>query len=67
MLDDNDGVAEIAQATQGFQQAMVVALVQADAGFIQDVEHADKSRADLRGEADALRFTAAECVARAFE
>jgi hypothetical protein len=32
MLDDDHGVAEIAQAAQRFEQAVIVALVQADEG-----------------------------------
>ena len=30
MLDDDDGIAEIAQAAQRFQKARIVTLVQAD-------------------------------------
>ena len=67
VLDDDDGVADIAQALEGGQQALVVAVVQADRGFVEDVEHADQSRADLRGEADALRFAAGEGVGAAVE
>ncbi len=40
VLDDDDGVAEVAQPLEGFEQARVVALVQADRGFVQHVEHA---------------------------
>ena len=60
VLDDDDGVAEVAQAQQRVDEAAVVALVQADAGLVEDVEHADQRRADLRGQADALRLAAGE-------
>ncbi len=40
------------------QQAVVVALVQADGGFVEDVHDAGQPRADLRGQPDALRFAA---------
>ena len=40
MLDDQHGVAEIAQAAQRLEQHVVVALVEADAGLVEDVEHA---------------------------
>ena len=60
VFDDDDGVAEVAQAQEAFEQAGVVALVQADGGFVKDVHDADQSRADLRGEADALCFAAGE-------
>ena len=60
VLDDEHRVAEVAQAQQRVDEAPVVALVQADAGLVEDVEHADERRADLRGQADALRLAAGE-------
>ncbi len=60
VLDDEDGVAEIAQAHESFDEAGVVALVQADGGLVEHVEHAAEARADLRGETDALAFSAGE-------
>jgi hypothetical protein len=60
VLDDQDGVAEVAEAAEALQQAGVVALVQADAGLVQDVEHAGEARADLAGQADALALAAGE-------
>jgi hypothetical protein len=44
---------------------VVVALVQADRGLVEDVEHAGEARADLRGEADALALAARERAAGA--
>ena len=67
MLDDEHGVAEIAEAAQRREQHVVVALVKADAGFVEDVEHARQAAADLAGEADALRFAARERAAGAIE
>ena len=60
VLDHDHGVAEVAQALQGFEQPRVVALVQADRRLVQHVEHAGQARADLRGEADALALAAGE-------
>ena len=60
VLDHDHGVAEVAQALQRLQQPGVVALVQADRGLVEHVEHADEARADLRGEADALALAAGE-------
>ena len=60
VLDDEDGVAEVAQVFEGGDEALVVALMQADGRLIEDVEHAAQARADLRGEADALAFAAGE-------
>ncbi len=63
MLDHDHRVAEIAQAFECFQQPVVVALVQADGGLVQHVEHARQARADLAGEADALAFPARQRAA----
>ena len=41
--------------------------MEADARLVENVEHADKARADLRGEADALRLAAAERCGSASE
>ena len=60
VLDHDHGIAEVAQPLQRLQQPRIVALVQADRGLVQHVEHAGQPRADLRGEADALAFAAGE-------
>ena len=39
-------------------EAVVVALVKADARLVKDVEHAHKASADLRGQANALGLAA---------
>ena len=56
--DHNHAVAQIAQAFEGGEQAVVVALVQADGGFVQYVHHTGQAAADLAGETDALCFAA---------
>ena len=58
VLDDDDGVAEIAQARERREQLPVVALMQADRRLVEHVQHACQIRADLRREADALPFAA---------
>jgi hypothetical protein len=60
VLDHDHRVAEVAQPLQRFDEARVVALVQADRRLIEHVHHAGQSRADLAREADALRFAARE-------
>ncbi len=60
VLDDDDGIAEVAQLDQGIDQLAVVALVQSDRRFIEHVEDAHQLRADLRRQTDALSFTAGE-------
>ena len=62
----NQGVAQVAQALHGGNQLIVIALVQADAGFIQHIQHAGQCAADLGRQADALAFAAGKgrCAAR---
>src|SRR6266567_4044202 len=45
---------------EGTEQASIVSRVQADARFVENIENAAQARADLRGQADALRFAAGE-------
>ena len=58
MLDDEDGVAQIAHRLQRLDQARLIARMQADAGFVEDVQHARQPRSDLRSETNTLRFAA---------
>ena len=58
MLDDDHRVADVAQLLQRLQQALVVALVQADRWLVEDVHDAGEAGADLRSESNPLRFTA---------
>ena len=48
MLNHQHTVANVAQMFEGVDQAVVVALVQADAGFVQHVHHSSQARANLR-------------------
>ena len=58
-LDHQHGVAEVAQALQGRDQPLVVALVQADRRLVEAVEHAHVERgADLGRQPDPLRLAA---------
>ena len=67
MLDDDDGVADITQAFKSLQQAVIVALVQADRRFIEHVKYTCKAGADLRGQANTLGLAARECARGARE
>ena len=64
VLDDDEGVAEVAQPGQRLDEPVVVALVQADRGLVEDVEHADQPGPDLRGQPDALRLAAGQRAGR---
>ena len=65
VLHHDHGVADVAQVLQRLQQLGVVALVQADGGLVQHVEHAGEAGADLRGEPDALALAARQRAGRA--
>ena len=67
MLDDEDGVAEAAEALERLEEAVVVLLVEADRRLVEDVEDAREAGADLAGEADALALAAAERARLAVE
>ena len=58
MLHHHDRVAQVTQVAQRGDEAVVIALMEADARLVKDVEHAHKASADLRGQADALGLAA---------
>src|SRR4030095_1696531 len=60
MLHDDDRVAEIAKPGQGAEQFPVIALVQSDRRFVEDVKHPGQIGATLRGQPDALSLAARE-------
>ncbi len=67
VFDHNHRVAQVTQVDERFQQARVIALVQADRRFIEHVHDAGEAGADLRGQPDALRFAAGQGFRRAVE
>src|SRR5690606_35083149 len=67
VLDDYHRVAQVAQVGEGAQQALVVALVQADGGLVEDVHDAHQAGADLAGQADALGLAAGQGVGAAVQ
>jgi hypothetical protein len=67
VLHHQDGVAQVAQAFQRVQQAAVIARVQADGRFVQNIEHPHQLGTDLGGQADALRLPAGEGAGAAFQ
>ncbi len=67
VFDDDDGVADVAQVRQRAEQALVVALVQADRRLVEDVHDADQAGADLAGQPNALRFAAGQRLGAAIE
>ena len=67
VLDDDHGVALIAEPGERFQQPVVVARMQPDRRLVENVQHADQPAADLAGQADALHFAAGKRGGRAVE
>ena len=67
VFHDDDGVAEVAQIDQRVEEALVVALMQSDRGLIENVHDAHEARADLAGEANALRLSARQRFSAAIE
>ena len=60
VLDHHDGIALVAQLAERGEQPVVVAGVQADRRFVEDVQHADQPAADLPGKPDPLQLAAGE-------
>ena len=58
VFNDDNGVADIAQALECLNQPLVVALVKTNRRLVQNIENAHEARTDLRSQANALRLTA---------
>ena len=67
VLDDEDGIAEVAELFESFDEFVIVPLVEADRWFVEDIEDALELTADLGGKADALGFAAAQGIGRAVQ
>jgi len=67
VLDDDDGVAHVAQTQKAAEETLVVACVQPDARLIQDVKDANQPAPDLTGKTDALRLAARQGRGAAIE
>ena len=58
VLHHNEGVAQVPQVLQSAQQQVVVPLVQADGGLVQDIQNPHEGGTDLGGQTDALALAA---------
>ena len=65
VLDNDDCVPHVTQIFERMQELVIVALVKAYAGLVQDVADADETGADLGRQADALGLAAGESGRRA--
>ena len=50
LQDHHHRVAQVTQAKQGLEQATIIPLMETDRGLVENVEYADETRTDLRGE-----------------
>jgi hypothetical protein len=60
VLDDEDGVPEVAQIVQNLDQAVGVAGMQTDRWFVQNIERAHEPRPERSCQLNALRLAARE-------
>src|SRR5262249_50068604 len=67
VLDDQHGVADVAQALERVEEPAVVALVQSNRGFVQDVEDPDETRPYLRRQTNSLPFSPGQRAGRTIE
>ena len=67
VLDDEDGVADVAELLERVDEPSVVALVQPDRGLVEDVEDADELRPDLRRQPQPLSLAARQRLRRPVE
>ena len=65
VLHHNHGITEIAQMDKRTQQALVIALVQADRRLVEHVHNANQARTNLARQTDTLCFTARKRFCRA--
>jgi hypothetical protein len=67
VFDDEDRVAHVAKSFETGQQTRVIAGMEADARFIEYVEDADETGADLSREPDSLGLSTRERGSRSIE
>ena len=60
VLHDDQGVAEVPQLLERPEELGVVALVEADARLVEDIQHPHQTRSDLGRETDALALAAGQ-------
>ena len=60
VLHHNQSVAQIPQLLQGSQQLIVIPLMQADGGLVQNIQHSHQGGANLGSQPNPLAFAAGE-------
>lgn len=64
MLNDNERIAQIAQFFQRGQQTVIIALMQADARFVQYIKHTLQTGTDLGSQTNTLSFSSGKRTGR---
>src|SRR5215471_20998778 len=67
VLDDDHGISYVAQTFQRSDHLDVVFRMKAYAGFIEHIQHAHQSGADLSRKPDTLRLASRKCAGAAIE
>ena len=67
VLHHNHRVAGVAELFERANQSHIVALMETNRGFVENIEHIDQLRTDLRSESDALALAARKGHRRAVE
>ncbi len=67
MFDDDHGVADVAQAKQSRDQAVIVSGMKTNGRLVQNIENPHQPGANLRRQADSLRLAPRERRRRPFE
>ena len=67
VFDHDDRIPEIAEPAKRCEQPRVVALMQPDAWFVENIKNTGQSGTDLRCEPNPLRFAAGKRAALAIE
>ena len=57
MLHHQNGISDIAEVFQGIDQTLIVALMQSNARFIQDVQYIHQLGSNLGSQTDSLGFS----------
>ena len=65
MLDDYNGIAQIAQSLQNTDKPMRISLMQTDTRLVQHVERTHQAAAELRSQTDALALSTRERIGQA--
>ena len=58
VFHNDDGIPEVTQTLEDGDEALGIARMQSDAGFVEDIQGVDETRPEAGGEVDAFGFAA---------